>query len=214
MWINEYSLRSRLLADGSTPWYCQAVKKQTLRSLCLEATTSLLLFLNCGLRPSRILLPFSLSSPFVRPSQLWYHIFSPVHDDLDHTNHTFSYLCHLCRPFPPCHPRQRCHTRRPIFDFKNRIVFQSSLVIVFLLKVWTPCDRRGEIGTAFQLDHHVWHQKCCHYKVGHFIPTFQTKIYVIFNVFGNQIWFPHTGTLQTFASPLRLEKPWDFGCRF
>ena len=44
-----------------------------------------------------------------------------------------------------------------------------SCVTVFLPKVWTPCDRRGEIGTAFQLDHHVWHQKCCHYKVGHFI---------------------------------------------
>ena len=57
-----------------------------------------------------------------------------------------------------------------------------SCVTVFLPKVWTPCDRRGEIGTAFQLDHHVWHQKCCHYKVGHFIPIFHTKIYVIFNV--------------------------------
>ena len=54
---------------------------------------------------------FPLSSPFVRPSQLWYHIFSPVHDDLVHTNHTLSYLCHLCRPFHPCHPRQRWHTR-------------------------------------------------------------------------------------------------------
>ena len=52
-----------------------------------------------------------------------------------------------------------------------------SLVIVFSPKVWTPCDRRGEIGTAVQLDHHVWHQKCCHYKVGHFIPIFHTKIY-------------------------------------
>ena len=94
-----------------------------------------------------------------------------------------------------------------------------SCVTVFLPKVWTPCDRRGEIGTAFQLDHHVWHQKCCHYEVGHFIPIFHTKIYVIFTVleFGTHnycCWFPHTGTLQTFASPLRLEKPWDFGYRF
>ena len=62
-----------------------------------------------------------------------------------------------------------------------------SCVTVFLPKVWSPCDRRGEIGTAVQPDHHVWHQKCCHYKVGHFIPTFQTKIYVIFNVLESDV---------------------------
>ena len=47
MWINNgSSLSYRLLADGSTRWNCQAVKKKTLRYLGLGATTGLLFFLN------------------------------------------------------------------------------------------------------------------------------------------------------------------------
>ena len=157
MWINEYSLSYRLLADGSTRWNCQAVKKQTLRYLGLGATTGLLFFLNID-------------------------------------------------------PRQHWHTRCPIFVFRNRslLVLCNSISTQGMDPVWQKRWNRHRLST--------W-PSCLASKMlplqgRAFYSNISNKNLSDFQCFWCWCWFPHTGTLQTFASPLRLEKPWDFGCRF